>query len=68
MVFGFILSFFFDHRIVWVALRVGKEGDQGKITVAGRAVRHPLSFDTRFDKILNTLKKELSPFVLNQSQ
>jgi len=63
MVVGFILSFFFDHEIVWVALRMDKEGETGTITLAGRAVRHPASYDSRFARVQKTFKEELAPFL-----
>ena len=49
LVLGFVLSFLLDHEIFWVSLRSGESGNL-QVHLAGRAVRHPRVYSTRFER------------------
>ncbi len=63
MVIGFVLSFFFEHHVVWVVYRHDRGRARGEVIVAGRGLRHPGSYGDRFTTLLRAFEKELSPHV-----
>lgn len=67
MVLGFLLSFFFDHEIIWIAVHTESGHRRGKILLAGRAIRHPASYGGRFAGVARTFEERLAPFVRRTS-
>jgi len=63
MVLGFLLSFFFDHEIIWIALDTQSGHRRGTILFAGRAIRHPASYGGRFAGLVRTFEQRLAPFL-----
>jgi cytochrome c biogenesis protein ResB len=62
LVLGFLMALLMDHEIVWVASEVSGDGTC-KVRVAGRAVRHPGLYASRFDRQKLRFRKELSPWL-----
>ena len=62
LVIGFLMALLMDHEIVWVAGEVAGENEY-RVRVAGRAVRHPGIYATRFDRQKLRLRRGLSPWL-----
>jgi cytochrome c biogenesis protein len=62
LVIGFLMALLMDHEIVWVAGEAAGDGSY-RVRVAGRAVRHPGVYATRFDRQKLRLRKGLSPWL-----
>jgi cytochrome c biogenesis protein len=62
LVIGFLMALLMDHEIVWVAGEVAGEKEY-RVRVAGRAVRHPGIYGSRFDRQKLRLRKGLSPWL-----
>jgi cytochrome c biogenesis protein len=62
LVIGFLMALLMDHEIIWVAGEALGDG-RYRVRVAGRAVRHPGVYASRFDRQKLRLQKELAPWL-----
>lgn len=54
MVFGFFITFYTSHRRTWV--RVSREGDGIRISVAGTANKNPVGLKRHLERLTNDLR------------
>jgi len=61
LVVGFLMALLLDHEILWVS---SKRQGPGRVTVtlAGRGIRHPAVYQSRFERQKARLRKELAPW------
>jgi cytochrome c biogenesis protein len=58
---GFLMALLLDHEIFWIASK--RQGPKKvALTLAGRGIRHPAVYHSRFERQKARLRKELAPW------
>ena len=61
LVVGFLMALLMDHEVLWISSE--RQGPRKvSLTLAGRGIRHPAVYHSRFEKQKIRLRKELAPW------
>jgi cytochrome c biogenesis protein len=62
LVIGFLMALLMDHEIVWVTGEAAGNSEY-RVRMAGRAVRHPGMYASRFERRKRRLRRGLAPWL-----